>query len=146
MAIVRTAARAIIQRDGKLLVIRYRDAQGDFFSFPGGAQRHGESLHEAVVREVAEETGMVIRPGALRCVRECRGSDQSRSLPSDWHSVEIFFECELAGEHGEPTELDPGQAEALWLTISELRQRCFFPAALLEGLASGEPMPYLGIA
>ena len=88
MAIVRTSARAIMQQDGKLLVIRYRDAQGDFFALPGAAQRHGESLHEAVVREVAEETGMVVGPGPLRCVRECRGSDQSRSLPPNWHGVE----------------------------------------------------------
>jgi 8-oxo-dGTP diphosphatase len=144
--VIRTSARAIIQRDGKLLVIRYCDDQGDFYALPGGAQQHGESLSEAVVREVAEETGAIVRAGKLRFVRECRGSPESRSLPPDWHSVELFFECELIRQEGTPTLLDPGQADALWLTPDELRQRCFFPLAILDSLDRHDPLIYLGIA
>lgn len=144
-ALVRTSARAIIERDGKLLVIRYRDEQGDFYALPGGAQRHGESLTEAVVREVAEETGAVIRAGALRFVRECRGSPESRSIPADLHQIELFFDCELVSDDGRATELDPGQDEALWLSIAELRCRCFFPQALLDALERGQEFGYLGM-
>ena len=145
MPAVRTSARAIIQREGKLLVIRYRDDRGDFFALPGGAQWHGESLAEAVVREVAEETGVRVRAGALRFVRECRGSEQSRSLPADLHQVELFFECELLSGDGAATDLDPGQAEALWLTPAELRCLCFYPQALLDALESGLSQCYLGM-
>lgn len=144
-ASVRTAARAIIQRDGKLLVIRYCDEHGDFYAVPGGSQRHGESLTEAVVREVAEETGAVVRPGALRFVRECRGSPQSRSLPPEYHGLELFFECELVTGGGAATELDPGQADALWLSLADLRSRCFFPPALLDALEQGVAFGYLGM-
>ena len=142
---IRTSARAILQQDGKLLVIRYCDEKGDFYALPGGSQQHGESLTEAVVREVAEETGAVVRSGELRFVRECRGSPQSRSLPPDYHSVELFFECELISECGPATLLDPGQAEALWLSPAELRQRCFYPQALLDSLERGDPCGYLGM-
>ncbi len=143
---VATAARAIIQRDGKLLVIRYRDEHGDFYAMPGGEQRHGESLAEAVIREVAEETGAIVLAGKLRFVRECRGSPESRSLPVDWHSVELFFDCELIRQDGQPTLLDPGQADSLWLTPNELRQRCFFPMAILDSLDRHDPLIYLGMA
>jgi ADP-ribose pyrophosphatase YjhB (NUDIX family) len=39
MGSVRTASRAIIQRDGKLLVIRYHVEHGDHYALPGGSQR-----------------------------------------------------------------------------------------------------------
>ena len=141
---VRTSARAIIRQDGKLLVVRYRDEHGDFYALPGGSQRHGESLTEAVVREVAEETGAVVRAGALRFVRECRGQPDSRGIPPDLHQVELFFDCELVSDNGKATELDPGQDEALWLTLAELRSRCFFPQALLDALEDGREFGYLG--
>jgi 8-oxo-dGTP diphosphatase len=145
VASVNTSARAIIQRDGKLLVIRYRDKDGDYYALPGGSQRHGESLTEAVVREVAEETGAIARAGALRFVRECRGSPESRSIPAELHQIELFFDCELVSDDGRATELDPGQDEALWLSIAELRSRCFFPPALLEALDQGVAFGYLGV-
>ncbi|HZL88977.1 MAG TPA: NUDIX domain-containing protein [Pirellulaceae bacterium] len=145
MGSIRTSARAIIQRDGKLFVIRYRDGHGDFYALPGGAQRHGESLVDAVVREVAEETGAVIRAGGLRFVRECRGSPQSRSIPADLHQIELFFDCELVSLCGAAEVPDPGQDGCEWLTLAELRSRCFFPQALLDALESGREFGYLGM-
>lgn len=145
MSQVRTSARAIIQRDSKLLVIRYRDEHGDFYALPGGSQRHGESLTETVVREVAEETGAIIVAGPLRFVRECRGSPDARGIPADLHQIELFFACELISDLGSATDLDPGQAEALWLTIADLRTRCSFPQALLDALEDGRAFGYLGV-
>jgi ADP-ribose pyrophosphatase YjhB (NUDIX family) len=141
---IRTSARAIIQRDGKLLVIRYRDEQGDFYALPGGTQRHGESLVETTKREVAEETGAQVRVGRLRFVRECRGSPESRSIPADLHQIELFFDCELNSQCGMAVEPDPGQAGAEWLTLVELRSRCFFSVALLDALSDGQEFGYLG--
>jgi hypothetical protein len=37
--IVRTAARAVVVRDGRLLAITMRDNEGDFYILPGGGQR-----------------------------------------------------------------------------------------------------------
>ena len=145
MPSIGTSARAILQRDGKLLVIRYRDEHGDHFALPGGSQQHGESLTEAVVREVAEETGGIVRAGNLRFVRECRGSPQSQSLPPDWHTVELFFECELISDARHSSAPDRDQVEAIWLSTSELRSRCFYPQALLDALEDGREFGYLGM-
>ncbi|MFF2089858.1 hypothetical protein [Paenibacillus sp. NPDC058174] len=42
----RTAARAVIIKDDKLLVLRRKGVQGEFFVLPGGGQHHGESIQE----------------------------------------------------------------------------------------------------
>jgi len=142
---MQTSARAIIFRDDSLLVVRYRDECGDWYAVPGGAQRHGEGLVAAVVREVAEETGLLVRVGPLRFVRECIAAPGARALPPDFHQVEFYFTCEIDGSLGLAGEPDPGQVEVEWCTLAELRGRCFFPPALLDALERGEEFGYLGV-
>jgi ADP-ribose pyrophosphatase YjhB (NUDIX family) len=55
------AVSAAIFRDGKVLLVRRARSLGKgFYSLPGGRVEFGESLHEAVAREVDEETGLKI--------------------------------------------------------------------------------------
>ena len=145
---IRTSARAIVQERGRLLVVRYRDGEGDWYTVPGGGQRHGESLEAALVREVAEETGARVRVGPLRFVRECMAGPGSRALPPDFHQVELFFACELeapppAGATGPAP--DPAQVGVHWLQVGELRGLCFFPGALLDAMERGQEFGYLGV-
>ena len=52
---------AVIVRDGKLLMIRRRQREGDLlWALPGGAIEDGEAAEEAAVRETVEETGLVV--------------------------------------------------------------------------------------
>jgi hypothetical protein len=39
---IRNSAKAIVIRDGYLLSIRNRDADGDWYILPGGGQNHGD--------------------------------------------------------------------------------------------------------
>ena len=65
------AASAAIVRDGKILVVRRaRPPAHGLFTLPGGVVEVGETLAQAVVREVSEETGMTIEPVALAGFRE----------------------------------------------------------------------------
>ena len=55
------AVSAAIFRDGKVLLVRRARSPGNgFYSFPGGRVEFGESLHQALAREVDEETGLRI--------------------------------------------------------------------------------------
>ena len=55
------AVSAAIFRDGKVLLVRRARSPGKgFYSFPGGRVEFGESLHQALAREVDEETGLRI--------------------------------------------------------------------------------------
>ena len=65
------AVSAGIFRDGKILLVRRaREPSKGVYTFPGGRVEFGESLIEALAREVREETGLVIEVIGLAGFRE----------------------------------------------------------------------------
>ena len=61
----------MIFRDGKVLLVRRARSPGKgFYSLPGGRVEFGESLHQALAREVDEETGLAIDIAGLAGWRE----------------------------------------------------------------------------
>lgn len=87
----RLAARAVIVRDGALLLVNaYPDGLSDLWCAPGGGVEAGQSLHGNLVREVFEETGLTIHPGALIHVSEFH------EPASGFHQVELFFAATIA--------------------------------------------------
>ncbi len=51
----RLRACAVIYRDGKILMAK--NEEDDYYYSVGGGVKHGETVEEAVIREVYEETG-----------------------------------------------------------------------------------------
>ena len=110
------AVSAAIAREGKLLVVRRARAPANgLFTLPGGVVEAGESLLEAVVREVAEETGMSIEPVALAGFREAIIRDAHDRV--ERHFVILCFAARWRG--GEPT-LNEELSEARWIAPAEL--------------------------
>src|SRR5262245_26296157 len=110
------AASAAVVRDGKVLVVRRAraPAQGGL-SLPGGVVEPGETLHEAVAREVREETGLTIEPVALAGFRETIVRDQDNRV--ERHFVILPFAARwLAGEPVLNDEL----SEWRWVDQDEL--------------------------
>jgi ADP-ribose pyrophosphatase YjhB (NUDIX family) len=65
------AVSAAIFRDGKVLLTRRaRSPAKGFYSLPGGRVEFGESLYQALAREVEEETGLEIKIVGLAGWRE----------------------------------------------------------------------------
>jgi 8-oxo-dGTP diphosphatase len=65
------AVSAAIFRDGKVLLVRRaRSPAKGFYSLPGGRVEFGESLHQALAREIDEETGLRIEIAGLAGWRE----------------------------------------------------------------------------
>ncbi len=61
---VRNSARGIIIRDGKIAMVH--SLKYDYYKFPGGGIEAGESQLQALVREVAEESGLRVIPETIR--------------------------------------------------------------------------------
>ena len=59
----RHAVRAIIGHNGKFAMIH--KLKYDYYAFPGGGIEDGESYHEALIREVHEETGLRVIPDSI---------------------------------------------------------------------------------
>jgi 8-oxo-dGTP diphosphatase len=65
------AVSAAIFRDGEILLVRRaRSPAKGFYSFPGGRVEFGETLHEALHREIDEETALAIQIVGLAGWRE----------------------------------------------------------------------------
>jgi 8-oxo-dGTP pyrophosphatase MutT (NUDIX family) len=54
------SVRVIVIRDGKILLVRHWYAPS-VWTLPGGGVHRGESIEDAGIREVREETGLIIR-------------------------------------------------------------------------------------
>lgn len=65
---VRQRAAALIEHGGHVLL--HRVVGDEFWALPGGGIEPGESAAQALVREMQEELGQPIEPGALACVVE----------------------------------------------------------------------------
>jgi len=132
------AVSAAIVRDGKFLLVRRArpPAQG-LFTLPGGVVELGETLKQAVEREVREETGMTVEPVALAGFREAVVRDaQDRverhfvilSFAARWQAGEPVLNEELSEAHWlEPAALadlttTPGLAEIVAAAFERLRE------------------------
>ena len=62
-SIERFVVAAVICRDGQVLLLKRRqdDFLGGLFELPGGVVEPGESLNQALAREVSEETGLLLK-------------------------------------------------------------------------------------
>ena len=110
------AVSAAIVRDGRILVVRRaRDPGRGLYSLPGGVVEAGETLAEAIIREVEEETGLSIQPMALAGHREAIIRDKAHRV--ERHFVILSFACRWVA--GEPV-LNEELAEAHWLRPDEL--------------------------
>lgn len=85
----------ILKRDRILMAQRGKEPLKGWWSLPGGALEIGESLKDAVCREVCEETGLEIRPLGVfeifeRIMRDAAGAPE-------YHYVLIDYMCRVAG-------------------------------------------------
>ena len=92
----RIAAYALAVRDGAVLLTRNsaRGPHPGLWNLPGGGIEHGEAPRDAVVREVAEETGLACEVGAIVTVDNAalRGTAPS-GRDEELHSVGIVYDA-----------------------------------------------------
>lgn len=110
------AVSAAIFRQGKVLVVRRaRAPAAGVYTLPGGVVELGETLVEAVVREVREETSMTIEPIAIAGCRDVVVRDGEGGIQR--HFVILPFAARwLAGEFAPNVEL----AEGVWISPSDV--------------------------
>jgi len=139
---IRNSAKALIIKDGRMLAVKIRDDNEEWYIMPGGGQESEELLSDAVCREAAEELGVrVAAKDILFVVEGVRGEA--------FHRVDLVFLCEYLGEienaklHG-----DVHQAGFDWLDIAALNRTPLYPSKLRRQIMNfyeGKPYKvYLG--
>ncbi len=113
-------AVAVIWRDDRLLIARRPEHahQGGLLEFPGGKVEPGETVGQALVREIAEETGLAVPLDSLQPVIGIRHDYGDKRVFLDvWQTSAATGVAE--GREGQPVH---------WMRLDELRDHDF-PAA-----------------
>ncbi|MEM5834303.1 MAG: NUDIX hydrolase [Candidatus Aenigmatarchaeota archaeon] len=89
---INLAVDAIVEKGNKILLItRASEPFEGMLALPGGLVEEGEKVEQALIREVEEETSLVVKPKEILGVY----SDPERDPRG--HTVSIVFVAEVAG-------------------------------------------------
>jgi 8-oxo-dGTP pyrophosphatase MutT (NUDIX family) len=130
---------AVIERDGKFLLVE-EVANGEVvFNQPAGHWERGETLPDACVRETLEETGYHFRPTALL------GIYRWHYPAKDVTFLRFAFRGEVTG-HAPERGLDKEILRAVWMTPEEIagaraRHRSPLVQACVEDYLAGQRFP-----
>lgn len=138
---MRKAVRAIIVKDGALLVMHRNKFGNEYYTLLGGGIDPGETPEQSLVREVHEESGYTVTGARLVFVEEA----------GDPYGTQYIYYCEATGgepqlaAHSEEAQLfaHGNRHTPVWLPIEELPKVTFrshtLQQALYEALHKGFP-------
>jgi 8-oxo-dGTP diphosphatase len=110
----------ILDGDRVLLIQRGQEPLKGEWSLPGGAVELGETLEEALVREVREETSLEVAVGPVVEVFDSIRRDAGGR--PEYHYVIIDYACRVRG--GTPTVAVRGSdaADVRWVPLAEIER------------------------
>lgn len=138
----RVRVAALIVLDGHVVLVRHRAGNRTYHLLPGGGVDWGETLESALIREIAEETGLTATTGRLIFVNDTIDPSGRR------HVVNITFEARVTGGQITSTPQDP-RVEAVDLFHPDELARLDLRPPMAEALSAwiggvAPKSPYLG--
>ena len=109
---------AIIERDGRYLLVEEHTPEGLRLNNPAGHLDPGESPEQGVAREALEETAFVFRPTDLVGIYLSRFQ---RATTGEDITYLRFAYCGTLGAFDAQRTLDTGIVRTLWMTPDEVR-------------------------
>ena len=111
-----TTVAAIIEQNGKFLLVEEQTERGNRYNQPAGHLEDGETLIQAVIRETMEESAYEFMPAALLGIYHWKHD------LNDTTYLRFAF-IGKAGKHYPMQELDDGIVQAVWMDIDEIRDK-----------------------
>lgn len=105
---------AVIERDGKFLLVEEKTSQGIRFNQPAGHLEAGESLLQAVARETLEESAYTFTPQHLLGIYRWQAPESGTTY------LRFAFTGEITG-HDPLRPLDKSILQAVWMPLDEIR-------------------------
>lgn len=104
---VRPSVRGIIIHNGKIAMVH--SLKYDYYKFPGGGLESGESNHEALIREVKEESGLTVIPESVKEYGLVRRIEAGRKNEI-FYQENLYYLCETE-DYTVEQELDDYEAD-----------------------------------
>jgi len=111
-----TTVAAIVEQNGKFLLVEETTDRGNRFNQPAGHLEDGETLIEAVIRETLEESAYKFTPEALLGVYHWKHP----------HNDTTYLRFAFIGKvdtHYPEQILDDGIIRAVWMSVDEIREK-----------------------
>ena len=142
----RIRVSALLRWRGSILLCRHEKAEREHWLLPGGGVNSGESLVDALYRELAEEVGIDREPPVEGPVAIVDSISPVRSFAAK-HVVHIIFAGDLSGRSLERvTSRDVAVRGHRLFTPDELDDVVLHPPIqrFLQRWTPGDPAVYLG--
>lgn len=124
----RISAGALVFRGDQILLVNHVKAgEYDFWVAPGGGVEGAESLEDAAIREVKEESGLVVAVGRIAYIEELIQPSQ--------RECKFWFVGELIGGNLDVSAFEASRefiVNARFFNRSELAGKVVFPPAIHE--------------
>lgn len=138
---MRIRVAACLTKDDRILLVEHAKKDRRYWLLPGGGLEEGETLHDAVKRELMEETGLAIEVGRLIIVCEV-------IEPAGRHIVNLVFAGQVTGGKL-AVGADRYLVDARWRERDELSTLESYPRIAQDILACWDenftgPVRYLG--
>lgn len=115
-----TRVSVVVIEDGKILLVKHRKGSKQYWVLPGGRLEYGETFVDCAVRELQEETGLVIEAEKFIFLSEAIAPDCSR------HIVNVYLKAKVIGGKLQLGD-EPVLAGVDFLPIADLDQITLFP-------------------
>lgn len=144
----RVRVSAILRWHGRILLCRHEKRGSEHWLLPGGGVRSGESLTQALQRELREETGLVRDGDELPVEGPVAIVDSISPERSLWskHVVHIIFAGDLDGSLTGVISHDTAVSGHRLFDVEDLDGLALHPpiARFLQRWQPGDPCAYLG--
>jgi ADP-ribose pyrophosphatase YjhB (NUDIX family) len=113
----------VVWRGDKVLLIkRGNPPRTGEWGLPGGAQKLGETIMQAAVREAREETGLDIMPLGIITALDAITRDKEGKTEFHYTIIDVAAESRDGDPHAQDDALD-----VRWATLEEVEKLCAWP-------------------